>query len=170
MKNLFFLLLFSVALFSCNTSKHIVAPTPTPTFERVITITKQVHDTVLVVKADTVRLAAKLVTDTATGKIFIKGKPKASTTNGTRANHIDVNIDADNNLVVDCFCDTVGIRFGYTETSKIDSSKLTIYPPPQIIEKPLTKWQWVQLLAGRLFLLLLLLILGIKVYNVFIKK
>ncbi len=156
MKNL--IIILSLFLFSCKASKQFTAQ---PTQERITTITKQVHDTVLVVKADTARLAAKLEVDSV-GKVKLVKKttdyrPQATATG--RAKEPLVTIDDNNNLYVECDCDSAAIRFGWTETTTKDSTTITIVPPPVIIEKPVSKWRWVQIWAGRIFLLLLLLYL-----------
>jgi hypothetical protein len=162
MKNL--IIILSLFLFSCNATKPFTAQ---PTHERITTITKQVHDTVLVVKADTVRIAAKLEVDSVGRVQLAKGSwQKAKQTIGKettpaigRANEPKVTIDDNNMLYVECDCDSAAIRFGWIETTTKDSTATTIVPPPVIIEKPISKWRWVQIWLGRIFLFLILLYL-----------
>jgi hypothetical protein len=165
MKNL--IIILSLFLFSCKASKQFTAQ---PTHERITTITKQVHDTVLVVKADTARLAAKLEVDSVGRVQLAKGSwqravGKRQLAKGNeqlaigRANEPKVTIDDNNMLYVECDCDSAAIRFGWIETTTKDSTTTTIVPPPVIIEKPISKWRWVQIWLGRIFLFLILLYL-----------
>lgn len=168
------LFLVSAILFSCNATKQLAAP---PSVERTITITQQVHDTVLVVKADTVRVAAKLEVNANTGRISIAAlsqqKPLPNIPkvyNGTsstgRALAPNLSIDSNNNLSVECFCDSAAIVAKLTNTIIHDST--TVTPAPVIIkENRLTWWQKVQVWCGRIFLIMLLLLLLLKGYSIY---
>ena len=155
MKNL--VIILSLFLFSCKATKPFTAQ---PTHERITTITTQVHDTVLVVKADTSSIAAKLEVDD-NGQIYIaKTKwPQAAAKNKMhtgRAVQPTVTIDAANIITVQCKCDSAAIRFGYTQTTTKDSTTITITTPPITIEKKISKWRWVQIWVGRVSIILML--------------
>ena len=179
MKNLF-ILIFSALLFSCNTAKQIVAQ---PSVERTITTYVVPKDTIIGVKADTASIAAKLIADSngkitvskivavkktvlPSGKVFTE--TNYSTPKNARALQPVVTIDDDNNLSVDCFCDTAAIAFRYNQINKTDSSTITL--PPVIIEKKFTRWQSIQLWAGRIFLILLLVLIIIKLVSIYNHK
>ena len=162
MKTLILVLL--LFLCSCGATKQLAAP---PTQLRVTTITTYVHDTVLVIKGDTVRTTAALKVDSK-GKITINkpsniGSNTQYPTNLTKANgglttqrakEPIIHIDSNNTLHVACNCDSAAIKFTYTQTTKSDST--TVIVPPIVTIKALTTWQLIQLWAGRLLLLLLL--------------
>jgi hypothetical protein len=155
-------------LLGCSAGRHAYAPVPGNTVERTITVTKTVRDTVLITKADTVRLAAQLVADTATGKIVLKKPISNKQAQGRAA--VTARIDEDNNLLVDCYCDTAAILFEYADTHTQDSTVKTVYMPPQLIEKQLNWWQKLQQWAGRIFLLLLLIVLGANIYKLIARR
>jgi uncharacterized membrane protein SirB2 len=150
MKTVLILVLASACLVSCKTAQQTTQMPQRK--EHFTTITETVHDTVLIVKADTVRLTAKLVTDSA-GKITIVNKKVTSTTQArAKAPWVEIK---DDDLFVECFCDTAAILFNYKETTKMDSTVNTIVLPPTFIEKKFTRWQKFQIWAGRLLLSLL---------------
>jgi hypothetical protein len=137
--------LFSLVLVSCGTTK-------TETSEKQKEIIKEiVHDTTFVTVADTATYKALL--DCQNGKVVVKNV--LSNTEGK--NHLKkpkVKID-NNQITVDCEAKAQKLFAQWKSQQKETVITKTI---PVEIEKPLTLWQRVQMWAGDIFLLLLLIL------------
>ncbi|MFC4262468.1 hypothetical protein ACFOWM_06250 [Ferruginibacter yonginensis] len=103
----------------------------------------------------------------------VSSKSKYQKPDNKRALPPELMIDDSNNLYVNCYCDTGAILLTYEQTHQYDNTVITQAPKEVIIEKPFTGWQNFQLWCGRIFILLLLIliaVIAIRAYNIFKQK
>jgi hypothetical protein len=159
---LLFLFVLVGTLVGCKTA-NVLPPT---IIEKTNTIrTKEVvHDTVFETKKDSSYYKAWL--ECQNGKVVVK-KPKVETKKGNYLHPPNVNIK-DNILTVDCEAEAQKMYAKWKDTYILESRQNNT-SKPVLIERQLTWWQKFQIWCGRIFLIVVVLLLGIKILLKFYK-
>jgi hypothetical protein len=168
MKRLFSLLFLFVVLVgtlvSCKTA-NVLPPT---IIEKTNTITKKevVHDTIFEIQKDSSFYRAWL--DCQYGKVVISPlTPKGGIKKGIYLKPPKVNLN-NNILTIDCQAEAQKMYAKWKDTYILESRQNTT-SKPILVERQLTWWQNTQIWCGRLFLVLLTLLIGIKVASIYYK-
>lgn len=155
---LFFCLLVTT-LVSCK-SASVVPPTKIET-TNTVTKTEVIRDTVFEIQKDSSYYKAYL--ECVNGKVEVKQKTVPHTQKGNHLQPPKVNIK-DNIITVDCVTEAQRMFAEWKETYT-DSVLKSITENPYIVEKELTWWQNTQIILGRIFLgiiILLALVFGLR--------
>lgn len=149
LKNLLSLFLFCLlvtTLVSCKSSS-VVPPTTTETI-KTITKTEVIRDTVFEIQKDSSYYRAYL--ECVNGKVVLKEKTVPLATKGNYLKPPKVNIK-DNILIVDCEAEAQK-KFARWKEVYTDAVIKTITEHPYTVEKPLSWWQITQIILGRIFI------------------
>ena len=133
---------------SCGSGKPVVLQNETTK-----TITKMVHDTVLKIEKDDSFYAALL--ECQNGKVVVKEVLQAEPGRNLKSPKVRVE---NNKLSVDCEVRAQELLAHYISTHETNNAVKTV----AIEVNKLTFWQELQIWCGRVFLLCLLFLLGIK--------
>ncbi|WP_143394578.1 hypothetical protein [Flavobacterium branchiophilum] len=162
---LFLFVVLVGTLVGCKTA-NVLPPT---IIEKTNTITKKevVHDTIFETKKDSSYYKAWL--DCQDGKVVISPlTPKWGTKKGIYLKPPKVNLK-DNILTVDCEAEAQKMYAKWKDTYILENRQSNT-SKPVLVERQLTWWQKFQIWCGRLFLVLLMLLIGIKVASVYYKS
>lgn len=149
---LFFFCLLVTTLSSCK-STSVVPPTTTET-TKTITKTEVIRDTVFEIQKDSSYYKAYL--ECVNGQVVIKEKTVPLTKKGNYLQPPKVNIK-DNIITVDCEAEAQKLFAQWKEIA-IAAVIDTLIKNPYTIEKELSWWQETQIILGRIFLFLAVLI------------
>jgi len=149
---LFLFCLLVTTLVSCK-STGVVPPTTIETI-KTITKTEVIRDTVFEIQKDSSYYRAYL--ECVNGKVVIKDKTVPTSKKGDYLKPPKVNIQ-DNIITVDCTAEAQKLFAKWKETYT-DAVFKTITENPYIVERELTWWQKTQIILGRIFIFIAILL------------
>lgn len=146
-------------LVSCRTSN---VPITTET-TKIITIKEVVRDTVFTIEKDNSYYNALL--ECQNGKVVIKDEPKKTKGNNLEPPKVTIR---DNVLEVDCEKEAQKLFAQWKDTYTIENAT-TVITIPVYIEKELSYWQSTEIWCGRIFIGILLMMVGYSAIRMFKK-
>lgn len=160
---LFLFVLLATTLSSCKSTS--VVPPATIETKDTITIKEVIRDTVFEIQKDSSYYKAYL--DCVNGKVVISPKSKVESRKGGFVQIPKVDLK-DNILTIDCKVEAQKL-FAQWKDTYTKEHKSTIQKIPYPVEKQLSTWQKSQIILGRIFLGLLVLIaiaVGLRITKV----
>ncbi|OXA76410.1 hypothetical protein B0A58_07410 [Flavobacterium branchiophilum NBRC 15030 = ATCC 35035] len=162
---LFLFVVLVGTLVGCKTA-NVLPPT---IIEKTNTITKKevVHDTIFETKKDSSYYRAWL--ECQDGKVVVSPlTPKGGIKKGQYLKPPNVQLK-NNILTVDCETEAQKMYAKWKDTY-IHENRQNTTSKPVLVERKLTWWQQSQIWCGRLFLVLIMLLIGIRVASIYYKK